>query len=438
MDIKQASGVPLPDASLPAGTVSVRVVRGSFANNLSGVDVVFSANGKTTTVKTADGGRAQVAGLARGTRVTATAVVDGERLQSQEVTIADGGIRFVLVASGAATPAAAPVAAPPAVPPTGAAVQGMDLKQASGVPLPAGDLPAGTISVRVIRGSFANNLVGVDVRFVIDGKATTVKTVDGGRAQVSGLTRGARVKASATVGKETLETQEITVADGGVRFVLVATDDSAPAASAAAPVSAAPIPGQVTFGPESRIVADYADERLNIYYAIQVVNPAAAPVDTGGPIVLVLPSAAKGASLMDGASPQASVSGARVTVLGPFAPGITAINVAYEMPYSGPTAHIEQRWPVAAQSVSVFALKTGDIDLASPQLTAKQSSVQQGQALVMGLLPAVPAGQVLALDITGLPHHDIWPRYVALGAAGFIASIGLWAAFIPGTRRRHA
>jgi hypothetical protein len=43
-------------------------------------------------------GRAQVSGLKPGARVKASVVVDGTRLESQEVTIAQSGIRFVLAA----------------------------------------------------------------------------------------------------------------------------------------------------------------------------------------------------------------------------------------------------------------------------------------------------------------------------------------------------
>jgi hypothetical protein len=55
----------------------------------------------------------------------------------------------------------------------------------------------------------------------------------------------------------------------------------------------------------------------------------------------------------------------------------------------------------------------------------------------MGAVPAMPQGQSLSLDITGLPFHPRWPRYTALTAAGVIVSWGLWAAFVP-TRRRAA
>ena len=319
----------------------------------------------------------------------------------------------------------------------------MDIKQASGVPLPDGSLPAGTVSVRVVRESFANNLSGVDVVFTIDGTSKTVKTGDSGRAQIEGLKKGSRLRASAVVGTERLESQEITIGDSAVRFVLVASGAGSPAtqSSTAAPVPppAGPVaPGRVTIGPQSRIVVDYSDERLNVYYALQIVNASPSPVDIGGPLLISLPVEARGAGMMEASTPQAKVAGSRVTVLGPFAPGITSVNVAFELPYSGPTAHLRQRWPVEAAPFGIFALKTGELDLVSAQLSTKQSSVQQGQPLVMGLLPQLPEARLLDIDITGLPHHALWPRNVALGSAGVIAVMGLWAAFGPSSRRRRA
>ena len=80
MDLRQAAGVPLPAAELPAGTVSVRVVRESFANNIANQAVVFVINGAERTVVTDNSGRAQVENLPAGTRVRASAIVAGERL----------------------------------------------------------------------------------------------------------------------------------------------------------------------------------------------------------------------------------------------------------------------------------------------------------------------------------------------------------------------
>lgn len=317
-----------------------------------------------------------------------------------------------------------------AAPATG---QGMDLSQAAGVPLPASDLPVGTISVRVVRDSFANNLAGETVVFIVDGQQRSVVTDSSGRAQIEGLRPGARVRATATVGVERLESQEITVGGTGVRFVLVASGDD-PAAAAVVPA----VPGSVIFGPDSRIVIDYSNELLNVYYVVHVMNSGSAPVDLGGPLVIDLPAEARGATLMEGATPQATASGARVTVRGPFPPGRTDVSVAYTLPFDGDRAEIEQQWPAQAQPFTVFALKTGDMDLASPQLTNKQSTVQQGQPLVVGVTPPLAAGDVLRLEVTGLPHRPTWPRNVALSAAAVICAVGFWGAFGPGSRRRPA
>ena len=57
-------------------------------------------------------------------------------------------------------------------------------KEISGVPLPATDLPAGSVSVRVIRGGFDKNVPDQPVEFTIDGVKRVVKTDAQGRAEV--------------------------------------------------------------------------------------------------------------------------------------------------------------------------------------------------------------------------------------------------------------
>jgi hypothetical protein len=134
---------------------------------------------------------------------------------------------------------------------------------------------------------------------------------------------------------------------------------------------------------------------------------------------------------------QATANGPRVTVTGPFAPGTTTVSFGFELPHNGPTARLDQTWPAQVQGLELIAIKTGALDLHSPQMTSKQLTHQQGQPLVTGDVPAMAQGQSLSLDISGLPFHPRWPRYTALTAAGVIVSWGLWAAFVP-TRRRAA
>jgi hypothetical protein len=317
-----------------------------------------------------------------------------------------------------------------------------DPRQISGVPLPDTSVPAGTVSVRVIRGSFANNLSNVEVTFTVDGKPRTIKTDEAGRAQLSGLPRGAAVTAVANVEGERLQTQPITVGDSGVRFVLAAADPetAARAAEDTALASGPATKGTVVLGEDTQFVAEFNNDGLFFQYTIGIVNTARTPVDLGGPLVFDLPKGARGVTMAEASTKQATANGPRVVVLGPFAPGTTPVDFRFELPYSGPAAHVEQRLPAALQSFVFAAFRTGEMDVTSAQLSRKQVVEHEGRPVVIGMGPAIAAGQSFVLDITGLPHHARWPRLLALGLASLIACAGIWAAVaVPGsTRARRA
>ena len=57
-------------------------------------------------------------------------------------------------------------------------------------------------------------------------------------------------------------------------------------------------------------------------------------MDIGGPLVIDLPRGAAGASPLEGSSTQATVGGLAITVTGPFASGITSLQVGFQMPFS--------------------------------------------------------------------------------------------------------
>ena len=99
-DARQMSGVPLPVGDLAPGTVTVRVVRGTMTNIIANQEVELSGGPSVMKTKTNDAGRAEFTGLAPGTRVKAIAIVNGERLESQEFPMpANGGMRVALVAT---------------------------------------------------------------------------------------------------------------------------------------------------------------------------------------------------------------------------------------------------------------------------------------------------------------------------------------------------
>ncbi len=133
--------------------------------------------------------------------------------------------------------------------------------QMSGLPLQVGDLPPGIVTVRVIRGSFSNNLPNQRVSLHVEGSGQVrqATTDASGRAQFEGLQVGARVVAEVSVDAERLESQVIQLpSEGGVRLMLVAgvgagaatasftgfPANLSPVASVAAPATTSPLPVQ--------------------------------------------------------------------------------------------------------------------------------------------------------------------------------------------------
>ena len=313
----------------------------------------------------------------------------------------------------------------------------MDLSQVSGQPLPSPDLPAGTLTVRVIRGAITNNVPNQDVEITVDGRTRHLMTDASGHVEVSGLTPGAHAKAVAVVDGERIESKDITIGPTGIRVMLVAHDRSSAGAAAAAPGVTA-VPGTVAFGPESRVVAEMSQDQLNVYFLMDVVNGSQAPVETDGPLILDLPREARGAALLQDSSQQALVKDARVIVTGPFAPGKTAVRVGFELPTGGGTAHVSSRLPASLPQVIVILGQSGGLDLVSPQIATKREVTDEGQRILVGTGPALQAGDTLSFDITGVPHHPVWPRNLALALAGSIMATGVWAGVTARPRRKRA
>lgn len=310
-----------------------------------------------------------------------------------------------------------------------AAAQMPDPKQMSGVPLPVGDLPTGTVTVRVVRGTMTNVVSGQQVD-LIGPTPMSAKTNDAGRAEFTGLPPGSRVRASTTVDGESLESQEFTIPpNGGIRIALVATDKASqqqPGSNAQAAAAPAQM-GTVVLGQQSRFIFEMGDEALNCFAVLEIVNSAGAPVQTAQPIVFELPSGSRGAGLLEGSTPQASVQDKRVIVRGPFAPGTTSLQFGYSLPISGASLTLEQTLPLPLGQVSVMAQKVGDMQLESPQIAEHRDMPLQGQTFIVGKGPAIEAGRVMSFRFSGLPHQPVWPRNLALGLAFAILGVGVWA-----------
>jgi len=321
-----------------------------------------------------------------------------------------------------------------------AQVEMPDPSAIAGTPLPAPELPAGTVTVRVVRERMGNNIAGQSVELIVGGARRTMLTDDQGRAQFDKLPGGALVQASTAVDGETLTSQEFTVPDrGGVRVALIAGIAAAKAAEQAAADAAAKQParpGVVEIGPESRIILEYQDDMLTVFYLLEIVNNARTPIDTGGPILLTLPTGAAGASVMQGSSPNVGAKGDLVTITGPFPPGKTMAQIGFSLPQAGRATTIRQTWPVAMAQVFVGVEKIGNMQVSSPQIAQMRDMTSEGQAFIMGTGPRLNAGETLILNLSGLPAHSQTARNVVLAVAALIFVLGAWFAWSPG--RAHA
>jgi len=319
-----------------------------------------------------------------------------------------------------------------------AQVQMPNPKEMSGRPLPDTTVPIGSVSVRVIRGGFDKNVPNQPVEFTIDGKTRVVNTDAEGRAVVTGLRSGASVGAVTIVDGERLEAQNFLMGSTGMKLALVATDpdDVARAAEDKALAAEPATKGMVVIGPNSRVVVQLGEDGLTVFYIIDILNSARTPVDIGGPLIFELPQGARGASIMPESSPQGSANGPRIIVTGPFKPGSTMVEAAWELPYRGPNVRLEQVWPATLQQLTLFVEKLGPLDIASPQIASRAPMTSEGKTFISAAGPAIQAGQKFTLDISGLPHRATWPRWVALALAAGFVSWGLWTAMTAPARRR--
>lgn len=308
-----------------------------------------------------------------------------------------------------------------------------DPSQIAGRALPAPELPDGTVSVRLVRESIGNNIVGHEIVVTAGSTKRTAKTDESGRAQVTGLPPRASATAEATVDGERFTSQPFDVPErGGIRVILIAGLEQARARrekEEAEAAKAPPVKGAVVFGGESRIVFEFQDDTLRVFYLLDIVNTARTRVDTGGPLIVDLPRGGAGVRVMEGSFAGATAMGDHVTIAGPFPPGTSSVQIGFTMLYSGDRATVSQRFPAALQKITVAAEKIGELALSSPRF-AEQSEVKtsNGTPFILASGERLPAGAELAIQLTNLPHHATWPRKTALALAAAIIAAGAWLA----------
>ena len=129
---------------------------------------------------------------------------------------------------------------------------------------------------------------GVDVEFDVDGKRRTVKTDADGRAQISRSRSVARVKAStpSSTASGSSRRRSRSADRHSVRAGRHRSRSRDARARRRGARRRAAGQGHVVLGPESRIIVETRDDRLNIYYLLRSSTRARTPVDIGGPLIV--------------------------------------------------------------------------------------------------------------------------------------------------------
>lgn len=145
-----ALGRPLPDGSMAAGSVSVRVVAGSPASPVIGADVTLIVGGQPRDARTDASGRATFGGLTAGTTVQAKIVdTEGKEQTSQPFPVPSSGGTRVMLSTKPFAGGAGPMMGGPA----GGAMP--EARQMSGQPRPDREEPAGSYTVRLTYNNLA-------------------------------------------------------------------------------------------------------------------------------------------------------------------------------------------------------------------------------------------------------------------------------------------
>ncbi len=193
-----ALGKPLPDGSMAAGSVSVRVVAGGPASPVIGADVTLLVGGQPRTARTDASGRAIFAGLTAGSTVQAKILdAEGKPATSEAFPVPSAGGARVMLSTKPFVGNAGPTAMPPggAGHGGGAAPAGMpEPRQMSGQPRPDQDQPAGTYSARLTYNNLTDAAPPVGETVTLVGYAAddsvsvkTGKTDSAGRAVFADL-----------------------------------------------------------------------------------------------------------------------------------------------------------------------------------------------------------------------------------------------------------
>ena len=308
-----------------------------------------------------------------------------------------------------------------------------DPAQMSGIPRPDPQVPAGELTVRVIRGQMTHNVTGQRVEIVAaDGASKQETTGADGRARFTALPIGSRWTARTELDGQILVSQPIDMpAQAGVRLMLVGKAEPG-AATAAAPAAQAPAPApagdrsKLRLGETTRLIVEFEDDWLSFFWVYDLRNDGSEAYQPGPEgLLLPLPQGAKSASIqrMGAEPPPARVVEGRGTLwTGPLPPGATQLIVGFALPFDA-EARLRTEVGLPLAEWQLITRDGNGLSFEGDGIGQPERRMREGQAFSVLLGRAVgPAG--IDLVIRG-KHHDRRARWAGLLVA---CALLLWAA----------
>jgi hypothetical protein len=399
IDPSKMSGIPRPDPQVPAGTITVRLIRGELSNRMVDHPVELLSDGKVVkTEKTNEEGRATFSGLSGGPFVARAKEGDSE-LTSQPMELPAGaGVRVMLVFPNNQ----------PGAP--------------DGAGRPEKSLPSGTVVVRVV-GPDGGILPGMVVKLgqVRAGEKEVVerkgKTNDMGEARFEGLDAKPTSAYLAEVDKDGTKYAGKPFRMPDNMGVLVAITVN--------PVSRDL--GALSIADGSHFIFQITDDAVQVIEVWRLQNAGAAAVEVPGGIHFPLPDEAVSASPGQQSPPNFSVNGHDAVWKGALPPGDTDLQVMFVLPFKSESLEFLQRTPVPYSQVAVITEKIDGFDIEGD--FDRQERPMQGRMLVLYRGEGTKAGGEIRLPLHGLPHGDARWRNLAAGVTLLLLlCFGIYAA----------
>jgi hypothetical protein len=401
IDPSRMSGMPRPDPAVPAGTVTVLLIHGSFDKKILHHPVELSdESGHVQKTNTDGDGRATFSGLGAGPYV-ARATDDGTTLTSQSIEMPpQTGVRLMLVFP-------------------------LPLGTPDGAGRPDKSLPPGTVVVKAQDGD-GKPLTSVQVVIgharkgenqVVELKAATD---DKGEARFDNLSR----KPEDGYLPEVLKDKE---RYAGKPFRLVENMGERVV------IEVRPVSKDLKMlqiGEGSHFILDVSDDAVQVVEVLRLQNLGVDAFDAGpGGLHIPLPSNALSATVGPQSPPTFSVTGHEAVWKGPLKPGDTELQVMFVIAYKSDSIELEQPAPIPFTEVNVVTEKIDgmSVDGAGLNFTSEEREVQ-GRKLMLYRGQGVAAGGTVHLTMNGLPHtNPIWRNLAAAVTLLLFVGFGIYA-----------